>query len=127
MKLIEDYAERFHNYTLPSPEKCFELEDGDEFYINKWITNGKVNGKLKDVFEWIEKKYLNNKEVLNKNDKKKFDEIQKRFYIKNWRIIFLMSEYQIKYRYYSKVIESIKDKSFSRMGNEEFLNLFQKK
>ena len=29
MRLIEDYVERFHNYTLPSPEKCFELEDGD--------------------------------------------------------------------------------------------------
>ena len=29
MRLIEDYVERFHNYKLPSPEKCFELEDGD--------------------------------------------------------------------------------------------------
>ena len=51
MKLIEDYTDRFHNYTLPSPEKCFELEDGDEIYIKRWITNGKINGKLKDVFE----------------------------------------------------------------------------
>jgi hypothetical protein len=33
MKLIKDYTYRFHNYTLPSPEKCFELEDGDEIYI----------------------------------------------------------------------------------------------
>jgi hypothetical protein len=37
-----------------------------------------------------------------------------------------MSEYQIKYRYYTKVIESIKEKSFSGMGNKEFLKLFQK-
>ncbi len=126
MNLIEDYAERFHNYTLPSPEKCFVLEVGDEFYIKRWITNGKLNGKLKDIFEWIEKKYLNNKEELEKTDKQKFDEIHRRFYIKNWRILILLSEYQQKYRYYSKVVESIKDKSFPSMDNKEFLKLFQK-
>ena len=127
MKLIEDYAERFHNYTIPSPEKCFELENGDELYIKRWITNGKINGKLKNIFEWIEKKYLKNKDELEKTDKKKFNEIQRRFYIKNWRMIILISEYQMKYRYYAKVIESIKEKSFSGMGNKEFLNLFEKK
>ena len=127
MKLIVDYAERFHNYTIPSPEKCFELENGDELYIKRWITNGKINGELKDIFEWIEKKYLSNKSELEKTDKKKFDEIQRRFYIKNWRMILLMSEYQMKYRYYTNVIGSIKEKSFSGMDNKEFLNLFQKK
>ena len=126
MRLIEDYTERFHNHTLPTAEKCFELEEGDELYIKMWITNGKLNGKLKDIFEWIEKKYLNNKVELQKTDKNKFDEIQRRFYIKNWRIILLMSEFQIKYRYYTKVIESIKEKSFSGMDNKEFLKLFQK-
>ena len=55
MKLIEDYTDRFHNYTLPSPEKCFELEDGDEIYIKRWITNGKINGKLKDVLSGSKK------------------------------------------------------------------------
>ena len=126
MRLIEDYVERFHNYTLPSPEKCFELEDGDELYIQKWITKGKINGSIKDIFEWIEKKYLSNNKELEKTDKKKFDEIQRRFYIKNWRMIILMSEYQMKYRYYTKAIDSIKEKSFSGMDNEDFLNLFQK-
>ncbi len=72
------------------------------------------------------KKYLSNKQELEKTDKKKFDEIQRRFYIKNWRIILLMSEYQMKYRYYVKVVESIKEKSFSEMDNDEFLKLFQK-
>ena len=72
------------------------------------------------------KKYLSNKEELEKTDKKKYEEIVRRFYIKNWRIILLMSEYQIKYRYYTKVIESIKGKSFSGMGTQEFLKLFQK-
>ena len=126
MKLIENYAERFHNYTIPSPEKCFELENGDELYIKKWITNGKINGNVKDIFEWIEKKYLSNQRELEKTDKKKFDEIQRRFYIKNWRMILLMSEYQMKYRYYTKAIDSIKEKSFSGMDNKDFLNLFQK-
>ena len=127
MKLIENYAERFHNCTLPSAEKCFILEEGDEFYIDRWISNGKINGQIKEIFEWVEKKYLTNKGELEKTDKKKFDDIQKRFYIKNWRTILLMSEYQMRYRYYSKVIASIKEKSFSEMNNKDFLELFQKK
>ena len=127
MRLIENYVEQFHNYTLPSPEKCFVLEEGDEIYINKWIKKGKINGKMKEIFEWIEKKYLTNKEWIKKADKEKFDEINKRFYIKSWRIILLMSNYQSKYRYYSKAIKSIKDKSFSDMDNNDFLNLFEKK
>ena len=127
MKLIEDYAEQFHNYKLPSAEKCFKLEDGDELYIKKWITNGKINGKLKDIFEWIEKKYLNNNEALEKNDKKMFDEIVRRFYMKDWRMILLLCDYQIKYRYYTNAVESIKEKSLSGMNNKDFLNLFQRK
>ena len=70
MKLIDNFVEKFHNYSLPSPEKCFFLEEGDELYINKFIKNGKINGKLKDIFEWIEKKYLSNKKQLEKTDKK---------------------------------------------------------
>ena len=100
MKLIDNFVEKFHNYSLPTPEKCFALEDGDELYINKWIKNGKINGKMKDIFEWIEKKYLSNKKQLEKTDKKKFDELIRRFYLKNWRIILLMCNYQTKYRYY---------------------------
>jgi len=75
MKLIENFVEKFHNYSLPTPENCFVLEEGDELYINKWIKNGKINGKMKDIFEWIEKKYLSNKKQLEKTDKKKFDEL----------------------------------------------------
>ncbi len=126
MKLINNFVEKFHNYSLPSPEKCFLLEEGDELYINQWIKNGKINGKMKDIFEFIEKKYFSNKKQLEKTDKKKFDELMCRFYLKNWRIILLMCNYQSKYRYYSKAINSIKDKSFSAMNNKEFLELFEK-
>ena len=66
MKLIDNFVEKFHNYSLPNPEKCFVLEEGDELYINKWIKNG----KMKDIFEWIKKKYLFNKKQLEKTDKK---------------------------------------------------------
>ena len=65
MKLIDNFVEKFHDYSLPCPEKCFALEEGDELYINKWIKNGKINGKMKDIFEWIEKKYLSDKKQFS--------------------------------------------------------------
>ena len=37
---------------------------------------------MKDIFEWIEKKYLFNKKQLEKTDKKKSDELIRRFYFK---------------------------------------------
>ena len=80
---------------------------------------------MKDLFEWIEKKYFFKKEQLEKTDKQKFDELRKRFYLKNWRIILLMCNYQTKYRYYSKAINSVKEKSFPYMKNKEFLKLFE--
>ena len=126
MKLIENFVENFHNHTLPSSEKCFLLEEGDELYIKKWIKNGQINGEMKDLFEWIEKKYFSNKKQLEKTDKNKFDELMRRFYLKNWRIILLMCNYQTKYRYYQKAISSVKEKSFSDMETSEFLKLFEK-
>ena len=56
MKLIENLVELFHDLNLPYPEKFFLLEEGDEIYIKKWIKKGKINGKMKDIFECIEKK-----------------------------------------------------------------------
>ena len=53
MKLIDNFVEKFHNYSLPTPEKCFVLEEGDELYRNKWIKNRKNKVKTKDVSEWI--------------------------------------------------------------------------
>ncbi len=44
---------------------------------------------MKDIFEWIEKNYLSNKKQLEKTDKRKFDELIRRFYLKNWRIILV--------------------------------------
>tara|TARA_Y100001933_G_C18508159_1_gene359548 strand:- start:77 stop:460 length:384 start_codon:yes stop_codon:yes gene_type:complete len=125
MKLIEDYVERFHMNTLPSPEKCLVLEEGDEVYIKKWIHNGVINGKAKDMFEWIEKKYLKNKSDLKEIDPLKFKEINKRFLIDKWRMIILLSDYQQKYRYYFRVINSVKEKSYSEMKINDFFKLFK--
>ena len=68
MKLIYNFVEKFHNYSLPTQEKCFVLKEGDEKYIKKCIRNGKINGKKKDIFEWIEKKYLSNKKKLTREN-----------------------------------------------------------
>ena len=97
----------------------------DRLYIKKWIKNGKINGKAKDMFEWIEKKYLNNKTELKEVDPNKFKEINDRFLISHWRIIILFCDYQIKYRYYAKAINAVKDKSYPEMNLNDFFELFE--
>ena len=124
MRLVENFIEQFHNDSLPSPEKCLLIEEGDELYIKKWIKNGKIYGKAKDMFEWIEKKYLNNKTVLKEIDPDKFKEINDRFLMSYWRIIILFCDYQMKYRYYFKAINAVKDKSYPEMNSNEFFELF---
>ena len=127
MKLIENFIEKFHTLSLPSPEKCLIIEEGDELYIKKWIKNGKINGKAKDMFNWIEKKYFNNISELKERDLYKFRELNDRFLIKYWRIIILLCDYQMKYRYYSKAINAIKDKSYPDMNSNDFFEMFDKK
>ena len=127
MILIENFIEKFHNFSLPSPEKCLLIEEGDELYIKKWIKNGKINGKAKDMFNWIEKKYFNNISELKERDLYKFRELNDRFLIKYWRIIILLCDYQMKYRYYSKAINAVKDKSYPDMNSNDFFQLFDKK
>ena len=127
MKLIANFIEKFHTLSLPSPEKCLIIEEGDELYIKKWIKNGKINGKAKDMFNWIEKKYFNNISELKERDLYKFRELNDRFLIKYWRIIILLCDYQMKYRYYSKAINAVKDKSYPDMNSNDFFQLFDKK
>ena len=124
MKLISDFVERFHSNTLPVPEKCFLLEEGDEIFIKKYIVNGKLNIKVKDLFLWVENNVYKHNKDLKVKDKIKFEEIRKRFFMDNWRMILLLCEYQIKFRYYTKVIDTIKDKSFPEMSSKQFLKLF---
>tara|TARA_Y100001968_G_scaffold230504_1_gene213395 strand:- start:4510 stop:4842 length:333 start_codon:yes stop_codon:yes gene_type:complete len=104
----------------------FSFGEGDEIFIQKWLVHGKLNIKIKDLFLWIEKKYFKNQKNLKKQDIIKFEEISDRFFINNWRIIILLSEYQMKFRYYSKVIDNIKNKNFPEMGSNQFLKIFEK-
>ena len=79
MKLIDNFVEKFHNYSLPSPEKCFVLEEGDELYINKWIKNGKKACELEELFEQINTEYKLKKEHLTHEERKIAEEVKKRF------------------------------------------------
>ena len=80
---------------------------------------------MKYLFEWIEKKYFSYKKQLQKTGKKKFDELESRFYLENWRIILFKCNYQTKYRYSSKAINSVKYKSCPEIKNKDFLKLFE--
>ena len=68
---------------------------------------------------------MNNK-YRSQTEDSTIDEIERRYYMKRWRVITLLCEYQKKYRYYEKAINSIKEKSFHHMKTNEFLELFEK-
>tara|TARA_B100000700_G_C14646657_1_gene669989 strand:- start:344 stop:487 length:144 start_codon:yes stop_codon:yes gene_type:complete len=42
-----------HEIKLPTPEKCFLIEAGDEKYIKKWLVNGEISCNLGILIEWI--------------------------------------------------------------------------
>ena len=105
MKLIPDFAELLHEIRLPSPEKCFLLELGDEKYIKEWIVNGEVTCDLEELFDWLNKKYKLKKQNLNHEEKKLAEEVKKRFPIDKWRVIKVFSDHQRKYRHDKKAIE----------------------
>ena len=63
MKLIPNFAELLHEIKLPSPEKCFLLELGDEKYINRWIKNGEIICELEMLFAWLNEEYKLKKKV----------------------------------------------------------------
>ena len=50
IKLIEDYGHTclLRDIVQDEPKELL-------FILNKWIKNRKINGKMKDIFEWIEK------------------------------------------------------------------------
>ncbi|WP_269610838.1 hypothetical protein [Prochlorococcus marinus] len=53
MKLIPTFTESLHEIKLPSPEKSFTIEKGNEKQIGKWITNGAITCELEKLFEWM--------------------------------------------------------------------------
>ncbi len=124
MKLIPNFAELLHDVELPSPEKCFFIEDGDEQYIKRWIKNGEITCELEKLFEWIINEYKLKKDNLNHEEKKLADEVKKRFPVDKWRVIKIFSDHQRKYRYYKKAIEDVKNRTSPRMNEQAIMTIF---
>ena len=124
MKLIPNFAELLHEVKLPSPEKCFLIEQGDEKFIEKWIDNGELICDLDKLFEWLNEEYKLKKKNINAEEKKIAEEIKKRFPVEKWRVIKLFSDHQKKYRYYKKAIEDVKSRTTPRMNEQAIMTIF---
>ena len=126
MKLIPNFAELLHEIKLPSPEKCFVIEDGDEIYIEEWIENGEITCELEKLFEWINIKYKLKKNNLTHEEIKLAEEVIKRFPLEQWRVIKIFSDHQRKYRYYKKAIEDVKRRTTPRMNEQTIMTIFSR-
>ena len=124
MKLIPNFAELLHEIKLPSPEKCFLIEDGDEKYIEKWLKNGEITCELEKLFEWINYEYKLKKNNLNLQEKQIAEDVRKRFPIEQWRVIKIFSDHQRKYRYYKKAVEDVKKRTSPRMNEQAIMTIF---
>ena len=124
MRLIPNFAQLLHEVKLPSPEKCFLIETGDEEYIGRWIKNGKINCQLDELFDWINKEYKLKKTNLTHEEKIIAFEIRRRFPVEKWRVIKLFSDHQRKYRYYKKAVEDVKNRTSPRMNEQAIMTIF---
>ncbi len=124
MKLIPNFAELLHEIKLPSPEKCFLIEDGDEKYIERWIKNGELTCELEKLFEWINLEYKLKRNNLNNKERQVAEDIRRRFPVEQWRVIKIFSDHQRKYRYYKKAIEDVKKRTSPRMNEQAIMTIF---
>ena len=124
MRLIPNFAELLHEIKLPTAEKCFFIENGDETYIKEWIKDGELICELETLFKWIDAKYKIKKTNLNKVEKQLAEEVKKRFPIDHWRVIKIFSDHQRKYRYYKKAIEDVKSRTSPRMNEQAIMTVF---
>ncbi len=124
MRLIPNFAELLHEIKLPSPEKCFLIEKGDEKFISKWIHNGELTCELEKLFEWINCEYKLKRNNLNKKDQEIAEEVKRRFPVERWRVIKIFSDHQRKYRYYKKAVEDVKRRTSPRMTEQAIMTIF---
>ena len=124
MKLIPNFAELLHDINLPSAEKCFLIEDGDEKYIEQWIRNGEITCDLEQLFEWINIKYKLKKKNLSQAEIQLTEKVKSRFPVEKWRVIKIFSDHQRKYRYYKKAIEDVKSRTTPRMNEQAIMTIF---
>ena len=126
MKLIPKFAELLHDIKLPTPEKCFLIENGDEKYIDKWIKNGELTCELEILFDWINIKNKLKRKNLNREERALAEEVKKRFPTEKWRVIKIFSDQQRKYRYYKKAIEDVKRRTSPRMNEQAIMTIFSR-
>ncbi len=124
MKLIPNFAELLHEIKLPTAEKCFFIEDGDEKYISKWIKNGEISCELEKLFDWINDEYKLKKSNLTDEEKRLAEAVKKRFPVDRWRVIKIFSDHQRKYRYYKKAVEDVKKRTTPRMNEQAIMTIF---
>tara|TARA_Y100001968_G_scaffold235563_1_gene218755 strand:+ start:463 stop:861 length:399 start_codon:yes stop_codon:yes gene_type:complete len=124
VRLIPNFAQLLHDIKLPSPEKCFLIEIGDEKFIGRWVKNGEIVCKLDVLFDWINKEYKLKKTNLTNKEKNLADEIRRRFPVDQWRVIKLFSDHQRKYRYYKRAVEDVKSRTSPRMNEQAIMTIF---
>ena len=124
MKLISNFAELLHEIKLPSPEKCFVIEEGDKKFIDKWIKEGELICELEELFDWINLEYKLKKKNLTHEERLLVEVVKKRFPVDQWRVIKIFSDHQKKYRYYKKAIEDVKRRTTPRMNEQAIMTVF---
>ncbi len=124
MKLIPNFAELLHEIKLPSPEKCFFIENGDEKYIKKWIKDGEITCELEKLFEWLNLEYKLKQKNLTHKERQLAEEVKKRFPLEQWRVIKIFSDHQRKYRYYKKAIDDVKSRTSPGMNEQAIMTIF---
>ena len=124
MRLIPNFAQLLHEVKLPSTEKCFLRETGDEKYISRWLNNGEITCQLDELFEWLNEEYKLKKTNLTPEEKILTEEIRRRFPVEKWRVIKLFSDHQRKYRYYKKAVEDVKSRTSPRMNEQAIMTIF---
>ena len=127
VKLIPNFAELLHEIKLPSAQKCFFIEEGDEKFIKKWIKNGEIECELEKLFEWINVEYKLKKKNPTQEERQVAEEVKKRFPTEQWRVIKIFSDHQRKYRYYKKAIEDVKRRTTPRMSEKAIMTIFSPK
>ncbi len=124
MKLIPNFAKLLHEIKLPSAEKCFLIEEGDEKYIQQWLKSGELTCELEKLFEWLNVEYKLKKQNLNQEERRLAEKVRKRFPVEQWRVIKIFCDHQKKYRYYKKAIEDVKGRTTPRMSEQAIMTIF---
>ena len=85
---------------------------------------GEITCELEELFDWISLEYKLKKNNLNNKERKRAEDVKKRFPLDQWRVIKLFCDHQKKYRYYKKAIEDVKNRTTPRMNEQTIMTIF---